>query len=137
MSLIVGFDAATATKATMLAGLLIVAVADNLTDSLSIHVYQESERLEARKAFHATVTNFIVRLCLSLSFVGLVLMLPPATAVNVSVAWGVLLLVALTCLVARDRKLKVLPEVLKHLSAAAAVMLASMTIGHFIATWIE
>lgn len=36
MGLIIGFSEATLTKAMMLSGLLIVAVADNLTDSLSI-----------------------------------------------------------------------------------------------------
>src|ERR1017187_5090628 len=37
IGLIIGLDAATATKATILSGLLIVAIADNLTDSLSVH----------------------------------------------------------------------------------------------------
>ena len=57
MGLIIGLDAATATKATILSGLLIVAIADNLTDSLSVHIYQESERLEPRAAFHATLVH--------------------------------------------------------------------------------
>ena len=57
MGLIIGLDAATATKATILSGLLIVAIADNLTDSLSVHIYQESERLEPRVAFHATLVH--------------------------------------------------------------------------------
>jgi len=132
MGLIIGFDAITATKATMLAGLLIVALADNLTDSLSIHIYQESDRLEPRKALHATVTNFATRLSISVSFVALVLLLPMHTAVLASLGWGILLLVGLTYLVAMDRKLRVLPEVLKHLAAAAVVILTSKAIGHVI-----
>lgn len=136
MGLIIGFDAVTATRATILAGLLIVALADNLTDSLSIHIYQESERLEPRKAFHATLTNFGTRLSLSLTFVLLVLFLPLRTAVMASIIWGVLLLGVLTYFVARDRKLPILPEVLKHLSVAAVVILTSKAIGHFVASGI-
>jgi hypothetical protein len=47
---------------TIIAGLLIVGLADNVTDSLSIHIYQESERLEQHAAFRATISNFATRL---------------------------------------------------------------------------
>jgi hypothetical protein len=40
LALIVGLDAARATKAAIVSGLLIVALADNLTDALSMHIYQ-------------------------------------------------------------------------------------------------
>jgi hypothetical protein len=38
MALIVGLDAANAGRAAIMSALLIAAVADNLTDSLSIHM---------------------------------------------------------------------------------------------------
>ncbi len=61
-ALIVGLDAATATTKAIVGGLIIVALADNLTDSISIHLYQEAERLETRRAFRATLLNFGARL---------------------------------------------------------------------------
>ena len=73
MGLIIGFGAAGIARPTIIAGLLVVGLADNLTDSLSIHIYQEAERLEPRAAFHATLGNFATRLLISLSFVVLVL----------------------------------------------------------------
>jgi len=132
IGLIIGLDAATATKATILSGLLIVAIADNLTDSLSVHIYQESERLEPRAAFHATLTNFAARLGLSLSFVFLVVILPLRVAVVASILWGLLLLTGLSYVVARTRKLPVLREIAKHVAVAAVVMLSSKMIGHVI-----
>jgi VIT1/CCC1 family predicted Fe2+/Mn2+ transporter len=132
IGLIVGLDAATATKATILSGLLIVAIADNLTDSLSIHIYQESERLEPRAAFRATLINFAVRLGLSLSFVFLMVILPLRVAVVVSIMWGLLLLTGLSYVLARTRKLPVLPEIAKHVAVAAVVMLSSKAIGHIV-----
>jgi VIT1/CCC1 family predicted Fe2+/Mn2+ transporter len=134
MGLIIGFDAATATKAMILSGLLIIAIADNLTDSLSIHIYQESEQLDQREAFYSTLTNFAARLVLSLSFVFLVAVLPLGVAVIASMAWGMLLLIGLTYVVARSRKLPVLPEIWKHIAVAAVVILSSKTIGHIIST---
>jgi VIT1/CCC1 family predicted Fe2+/Mn2+ transporter len=132
MGLIIGLDAATANKSTILGGLLIVAIADNLTDSLSVHIYQESEQLEPRAAFRATLTNFVARLGLSLSFAFLVLVLPLRIAVVASILWGVLLLTALSYVVARSRKLPVLREIGKHVAIAAVVMLSSKMIGHII-----
>lgn len=134
MALIIGLDAATATKSAIVSGLLIVALADNLTDSLSIHIYQEAERLEARDAFRSTLTNFATRLLVSLTFVLLVLALPVATAALVSVIWGVLLLVVLSIVIARQRLVSAASEVVKHLTAAAAVLLVSHTIGAWIPT---
>jgi hypothetical protein len=51
-------------------------LADNLTDSLSLHVYQEAERLNGRTAFRATLTNFGARVLVALTFVVIVLVLP-------------------------------------------------------------
>jgi VIT1/CCC1 family predicted Fe2+/Mn2+ transporter len=132
MALVAGLDAAGGRRASIVAGLLIFALADNLTDSLSIHLYQEAERLEQRAAFRATLVNFVTRLALTLSFVLMVLLVPPAAAVPASVAWGVGLLVTLTILLARDRGAPVLPEIGRHLVLALAVIVASKLIGAWV-----
>ena len=64
MGLIVGLDAATAKSATVLGSLLLAGLADNATDSLSVHIYQESEPLPERQAFRTTVINFAARFSL-------------------------------------------------------------------------
>jgi hypothetical protein len=129
MALIAGLDAATATKATIVSGLLIVALADNLTDSLSIHLYQEAEHLEARRAFRATLFNFAARLLVALTFVAIAVALPPLGAVVGAILWGVGLLVVLTAMLARERGVRVAPEVGKHLVAATAIVVLSRFIG--------
>ena len=133
VALIFGLDAATATKSTIVSGLLIVALADNLTDALSMHIYQESERrLESREAFLATWSNFVTRLLLALTFVLLVVLLPISSAVIASAAWGFSLLIVLTWALARERKVGFAAELGKHFVAALAVILASRGIGAFI-----
>ncbi len=131
-SLIMGLSAASATKVAIVSGLLIVAIADNLTDALSIHIYQESQQLEPRKAFRLTLTNFGTRLLISLSFVSLVVFLPMKTAVIAAVIWGILLLSTLTYLIARERNINFVPEIIKHVSVAVIVILASQFIGKWI-----
>jgi VIT1/CCC1 family predicted Fe2+/Mn2+ transporter len=132
MGLIVGLDMASASRTAIVGGLLIVAIADNITDSLSIHIYQESERLEARPAFLATLGNFVTRLVVSMTFVVLVLALPLAAAVVAAMAWGLALLAALTWLVARRRGVSVPRELWKHLGAAIVVISVSRIIGKLI-----
>lgn len=137
MGMIIGFGAASISKPTIIAGLLIVGLADNVTDSLSIHIYQESERLEQQAAFRATIGNFVTRLIISLSFVTLVFWFSTTNMLLACLIWGVLLLVALTWFVAKNRNANVLTEVLKHLAVAAAVIAASLATGTFISTYVQ
>ncbi|MBL0311584.1 MAG: hypothetical protein IPP78_02485 [Holophagaceae bacterium] len=132
MALVSGLGAAGATKPVVASALLIAALADNLTDSLSIHIFQESEHLDQKEAFASTVTNFATRLLVCLSFILLVGLLPVSVAVGGIIAWGMLLLAALTFLVARERKVGALLEVVKHLLVATSVVLVSSAIGHWI-----
>ncbi len=132
MALIVGLDAATAAKATVVTSLLIIGVADNLTDSLSVHIYQESERLAERQAFRTTVANFFTRIFVALSFVFLFLFFPTSMAIYVCVAWGFVLLSGLSWLLARVRGANVISEMWKH-SAVALVVIA---LGKALGVWI-
>ena len=132
MALIGGLSAASATKPVIMSALLIAALADNLTDALSIHVFQESEHLDEKDAFRGTIANFFARLLLCVSFVPLVGCLPSVHVAKAATAWGMLLLAALTYLVARERQVSPWPEVAKHLLVAFAVIVVSGAIGHLI-----
>jgi hypothetical protein len=131
MALISGLGAADATKAVIVSSLLIAAFADNLTDALSFHIFQESEQLDQKDAFTRTITNFAARLLLCISFVLLIGLLPLVYASKVAMVWGMLLLAMMTYLVARERKVKPILEVVKHLLVASVVVLASNVIGHW------
>lgn len=120
-ALISGLSAADATKPVIVSALLIAALADNLTDALSVHIFQESEKVDQKDALTGTITNFLTRLLLCISFVLLVGLFPLAHVAKVAIVWGMLLLATLTYLVARERKVKPLPEVLKHMLVASLV----------------
>jgi VIT1/CCC1 family predicted Fe2+/Mn2+ transporter len=132
MALITGLNTVGTGKSTFITALLIVALADNITDSLSIHIYQESERLDEREAFIGTLSNFTTRLLGSLSFVLIVIAFPPKVVVLGSIVWGNLLLGVLTYFLARERNVRVLPEVIKHLVVAAIAIIISKLIAHLL-----
>jgi hypothetical protein len=129
MALIVGLDAATAAKAAVVGSLLVIGLADNLTDSLSVHIYQEAERLAHRQALRTTVANYIARLTVTASFVLVVLLLPAQAAVFTAVAWGVFLLSGLSYLLAKARHVSATGEIFKHAGVALGVIVMSKAIG--------
>lgn len=134
---IIGFGAAGLAKSAIIAGLLIVGLTDNLTDALSIHIFQESELQEEGTVFRTTLINFATRLAISLSFVALVLCLDGLPLLIAAVAWGGSLLSGLTWSVARQRGAGAPIEILKHLAVAAAVIVASRAIGELINAYIQ
>ncbi len=131
-ALLSGLSAAGGTRPVMVSALLIAAVADNLADALSIHIFQESEHMDTRDAVIGAVTNYLARLLLCVSFIPLVIIFPLADIEKAAILWGMSLLVVLTWLVARERGANVLTEVAKHLLVALIVITASMTAGHWI-----
>ena len=133
MALITGLEAAGVAKSTVVSALLIAALADNLTDSLSIHMYQESERLEQREAFIGTLSNFATRFVGCLSFVVIVAICPPAIAVWCAIVWGMMLLIVLSYLLARARNVSEFPEMVKHVIVAVAVLFVSKGIALWLA----
>ncbi|HTW88183.1 MAG TPA: hypothetical protein VMD75_09260 [Candidatus Binataceae bacterium] len=133
MGLIVGFDAATTSKKALIGSLLIVAFADNLTDSLSVHIYQEAERLPEKDAFRTTTANFFARLSVSMSFVFILVAFPGSTSTYLCLTWGFLQLSVLSYLLAKARGVRAFPEIWKHSAVAVIVIAMSKVIGFAIA----
>ena len=137
MALITGLHAASAKTATIVSALLIAAVADNLTDSLSVHMYQESELFEQRAAFRGTLANFETRFLVCLSFVVITALFRQQVAAVVALVWGMSLLTALTYVLARHRKVSAISEVAKHLAVALVIIIVSKGIGQWITLHID
>jgi hypothetical protein len=132
MGLIVGLGTANTGRGGIIAGLLIIGVADNLSDTLGIDLHEEADLGETR-AFSLSVSNYFTRLVLVCSFVGLVLAMPLPVARVASIVWGAALLSVLTYQIALIRSLRPLTEIAKHLTIAAAVIGLSHLIGLLIA----
>ena len=131
--LVVGLQSAHSSVATVVGALLIIGVADNLTDSLSVHAYQEAEGLSSKAALRSTVANFVARFALTLTFVAMVIALPAQWLQPVAIAWGGVLLASLTWVIARRRRAPLASEIVKHLVVASVVVLISKLVGTGIA----
>ena len=132
LALIVGLNQTANAKMSIIAAILIIALADNISDSLGIHIFQESERVERKEIWLSTATNFITRILVSLTFMLLVILLPMNLAVISSIVWGVLLLSLLSYTIAKEEGANPSLEVIKHLGIAILVILGSDLIRRFI-----
>lgn len=135
VSIIVGLGSARAGKGPILAGLLTIAVADNISDSLGIHLYKESEGYGQRLSLLSTTLNFLSRLLISCTFVAIVLVLPVAQALYVGLIWGLLLIVFISYLISRRNKVDPVKEMAIHVLVAVVVIALSRFLGHEIAVF--
>jgi len=133
VSLIVGLGSARTGKAPILAGLLTIAVADNISDSLGIHMYKESEGCGERLSLFSTILNFLSRLLISCTFIAIVMLLPMAQAVFVGLVWGLLLIVVISYFISRSNRDNPVTEIIKHVFIALIVIVLSRYLGYVIA----
>jgi vacuolar iron transporter family protein len=133
ISLIVGLGSARSGKAPILGGLLTIAVADNISDSLGFHLYRETGKNDQGPTLHSTVLNFTSRLLVSASFVAIVLAFSVAWAIPIAVVWGLFLLVLLSYLITKSNNKSTGLEIAKHVLVAVVVILLSRLLGGLIA----
>ena len=134
VSLIVGLGSARTGKGPILVGLLTIAVADNISDSLGIHLYKESEGCGEKLTLLATILNFVSRLLISCTFIAIVLVLSLGQAVLVGLIWGLLLIIFISYLLSRSNKDNPVTEIVKHVFIAIMVIVLSRFLGAAIAT---
>jgi len=130
LSLIVGLYSSAKPKASIISALIILAIADNVSDSLGIHIYRESE--DAHKSKLHTITNFLTRLFLTCIFAAFVLFLPKMYGMSISIAFGIIVLSTLSYFIAIDQNISPFREILKHLGIAIALMIASHFLGDLV-----
>ena len=132
MGLIAGLTQDSAAKKTIIAGLLIIAIADNISDTLSLHIYKESEGAKKRDIAYATRGNFIARLLIVFSFILIVYFMPMTLALIISSVWGVSLLICLSIAIAKVKKSRVFTEILWHVIVAIVVIIICKLLGMLI-----
>ncbi len=132
MGLVAGLNQGDGAKTSIITGLLIIAIADNISDSLGIHIYKEAEGASKRDIKSSTYGNFLVRLFLAFTFIFIVMIFSSRTAFIVSSIWGLVLLAILSYLISKKRNSSSLKEILWHLVVALIVVVGSKLMGNII-----
>ena len=133
IGLIAGLNAGTNSVVAVLGGILVIAVADAMSDAMGIHLAQEADPESTDEhIWAATVWTFVTKLIVALSFALPLIWLPLQAAVAVSVGWGFLVITALSAHLARVQQVRMLNVITEHLAIAIVVV----AISHFIGVWV-
>ena len=129
ISLVIGLGSVNVSKLAIIGSLLVIGIADNISDSLGIHMYKESESAGLKESLISTIGNFFSRLIISLSFIGIIAFFPMTQAIVITLIWGLVLLSGLSYLIAKNNLDKPFIEILKHIIVAVIVIAASRYVG--------
>lgn len=136
LGLMVGLASGTHSKLAVISGILTIAICDALSDSLGIHLSEESEFKHTKKEiWQATFSTFFFKLIFGLSFLPAAIFLDVKQAVMVNVLWGIFLLSLFSYYLAKKEKEKWYKVVFEHLSLAIFVILISNLIGLMISSY--
>jgi len=132
LAFIIGLSKITNSKLSIIGSLLVIAIADNISDSLGIHIFQESDLKKSEVVRASTFLNFITRFFVILIFILLVFFLPTGYAIIFSIVWGMSLLIALSYLIAKEQKVNPYSAIFWHVALAVSVIIIS----NFLSEWI-
>ncbi len=134
LGLIVGLHAGTHSRLVVIGGVLTIAIADAFSDALGIHISEESESKHVKKEiWESTLSTFLAKFVFASTFIAPLLLFELATAIIVSVAWGLSLLGILSFFIAREQKVKPWKVIAEHLIIAVVVIVLT----HYVGEWIS
>jgi len=116
LGLIVGLNSSTHSQIVVIGGIIVIAVADALSDALGIHISEEAENQHSQKEiWEATITTFISKFFFALTFIVPIILFPLSLAIYLSIVWGLSLIVIFSFYLAKNRQIKPHQVILEHL----------------------
>ncbi len=129
LGLIAGLHSGTQSKLAILVGIVVLAVADALSDAIGIHISEEAENEHTtHELWQSAFFTFISKLCVALSFIIPLELFDFYTAIFASIIWGALLISVFSYLMAKSQKQNPTRVIAEHV----IVMLAVVVLAHFI-----
>ncbi|MFH0956518.1 MAG: hypothetical protein V1813_01505 [Candidatus Aenigmatarchaeota archaeon] len=136
LGLMTGLNASTGSAVVVIAGILVIAIADAMSDALGMHISEESEDHHSHKEiWEATLATFGAKFVVASTFVIPVMLFSLGTAIMASVAWGLLLITILSYIIAKNQKEKPLPIIAEHVVIAVAVIIIANYVGEAVAAF--
>ena len=133
LGLIVGLFAGTHSKQVVLAGILTIAIADAFSDSLGIHISEESKTQSTTlDIWKATITTFISKMLFALIFIIPLLLMPINSAVIVSVIIGMVILGIFSYYIGVSRNSSPIKTIIEHLLIGLVVIFLTNYLGNVI-----
>ena len=135
LGLMVGLHSGTHSRIVVFAGILTIAIADAFSDALGIHISEEADNTNtARHVWGATITTFLTKFVISMTFVLPILFLSLSAAIVVNLIWGFSILSILSYVIAKSQGEVPWKIVGEHLLIAIVVIEVTYWVGNWIGT---
>jgi len=133
LGVIVGLHSGTLSKLAVVVGIIVLAVADALSDAMGIHVSEEAEMEHTTKELWTTaVFTFMSKLFVALSFIVPVTFLELYNAILVSIFWGVFLITVFSFYMAKSQNQNPYKVIAEHVLITVLVVLSAHYLGDVI-----
>ncbi|MCD6184698.1 MAG: hypothetical protein J7K84_02735 [Deltaproteobacteria bacterium] len=135
LGLMIGLHSGTHSRIVVLAGILTIAIADAFSDALGIHVAEEADNTNtAKHIWGATITTFLTKFIISMTFVIPVFFLSLSAAIVVNLIWGLSILSLLSYFIAKSQGEAPWKIIGEHLLIAIVVITITCWVGNWIET---
>ncbi len=131
LGLMIGLNSGTSSKQIVISGILIIAIADALSDALGVHISQESNSNKQQVIWESTLATFLSKFLIALTFIIPILLFDLQLAIYLNLIWGLIILSILSFYIAKNQNEKPLKVILEHL----AITIAVVTITYYIGLW--
>lgn len=133
LGLIIGLYSTTKSVMIILGGIIIIAIADSLSDALGMHISEETNhRNSRRKIWEATASTFLFKFIFALSFIIPFLIFDLGRAIIANIIWGIVLLSVFSYYIAKSRHQSKAKSIFEHLIIAVAVIIATHYVGQLV-----
>jgi len=136
LGVIVGLHSSTHSTMVVMGGIVVIAIADALSDALGIHISEESEiKHSTREIWESTISTFLSKFVFALTFIIPFLLFSPSSAIIASIIWGFSLITMFSLYLAKQQNLKPYKVVLEHLIIAVMVVVTTHYVGDWVTTF--
>lgn len=134
LGLIAGLNSSTNSDIAVIGGVLVIAIADSLSDAFGVHISEESENKHTNKeVWESTAATFLSKFIFSFTFIIPILLFSLDIAIVISVTWGLILIAIFSFYIAKLQKTAARKIVAEHLAIAIIVIILTHYIGEWIA----
>ncbi|MBU4493627.1 MAG: hypothetical protein KKA61_04610, partial [Nanoarchaeota archaeon] len=104
LGIIVGLHSSTHSTIVVIGGIVVIAIADALSDALGIHISEESEiKHSTREIWESTISTFLSKFVFALTFIIPFLLFSLSAAIIASVIWGFSLITMFSLYLAKQQ----------------------------------
>jgi vacuolar iron transporter family protein len=135
LGLMIGLYSGTNSRLAVIGGIITIAIADALSDSLGIHISEESDNNHSESMVKkATYATFFAKFFLALSFLIPLLLFSLETAIIISIVYGLLVITLLSISIANQKKGSVVKQVSEHIILTLVVIVITYFVGEAVSS---